>query len=249
MTQKRDRVGLKKLVWFVVVSGLLIAFCWLFLYAGSAYAFSGKMSTPMTPTPTVKPTPQINTANTLAATQSNSQDNIIVTILIALLSGSFGAIIGSLIQARINNSGLMRATEKQVQSLFQATEQQIKSLYDQEKENREYAEKRQKEAIRNSLLVEIKENWDLVSARDRKVHLSTEAWTTYKGNIAVFSVPLQEELIKLYAKAKRYNSVLQQVSDMYLNKMDNEALFSVQDKLEKELTNICSSVLKMLAEE
>lgn len=230
MVRKHPRQGVKILVFAGIATCLLILFCLFPIYDCNAQASSNTAYitlidrvVPTSPTTIPTPTP-------IALTSSNQSTDYLLQLVSGLIGAIFGAVIG-------------------VFGTIYATRRQINAIYTQDKANREYAERKQIEAIRYSLIVEIQENLDLVNAIDRKVHLSTEAWSTYKGSIAVLSASLQEELIMLYAKAKQYNSVLEQVSAMYLNKMDNEPLFHLQEGLGKQLVDICHSVLKKLAED
>src|SRR6266699_3296394 len=151
--------------------------------------------------------------------------NLIQQIILSLLGGLVGTIIGAIVGGFLTYKGSMNAAKKQ-----------INYLYDQERKNREYAEKRQKEAIRNSLKIETQENLDLVDEKSQMVLLSTEAWSTYKGDITLFSAVLQEELIKLYAEVKRYNSILKDTNALYLNQTGRnlEMLYTIRQEIKKK---------------
>ena len=126
-------------------------------------------------------------------------------ILISLISGIIGALLGGI----LSYLGAINATKKQ-----------IDSLYAQEKENRTYIEKKQREALICSFTTEIEENiylatnlWFGSSHRNIAVNttslLSTEAWTTYKGNIWSLPSPLQTKLLSTYAEIRQFNTLVE----------------------------------------
>lgn len=242
MVHKHNQSSTKKLVWAGAASGLLFALCWLVSYTGSVYAFSSKtpILTPEVMTPTVKPTPLVIVVNSPSATQPNPQGNIVITILVALLSGSVGAIIGSVIGAKINNNGLMQATEKQADSLFQATKQQIESLYAQEKGNREYAEQQQDKAMRHALLIEAQENLILAQSyvvATYFIKLSTEAWGIYKADIKKLPDPLQGKILQAYIEIGKYNSLAEKARFEQTSMVDPQA---------KKVAPACQAVIDEL---
>lgn len=102
-----------------------------------------------------------------------------------LLSSLISGIIGALLGGTLAYIGAINATKKQ-----------LDSLYALEKESRIYAEKQQREQMICALATEIEENIYLAtnlwagfgSSQSLVMHttslLSTEAWTTYRGNMS-----------------------------------------------------------------
>jgi hypothetical protein len=100
------------------------------------------------------------------------------------------------------------------------SKKQINSLYALEKESRTYAEKQQVQAVTSALAMEIEENiylasnlWVGFSRRTIAVNatslLSTEAWTTYRGNMSSLPSSLQLKLLNAYAEIRQFNTLVE----------------------------------------
>ncbi len=131
-------------------------------------------------------------------------------ILLSLLSGLIGSIVGAIIGGVLSYKGALNATKKQVDS-----------LYAQEKESRMYAEKQQIQAMTSALAMEIEENIYLAtnlwvgfgSSQTLVLHttslLSTEAWTTYRGNMSSLPSALQIKLLNAYTEIRQFNTLVE----------------------------------------
>ena len=139
-------------------------------------------------------------------------------ILLSLLSGLIGSIVGAILGGVLSYKGAINATKKQVDS-----------LYAQEKESRAYAEKQQIQAMTHALAMEIEENIYLAtnlwagfgSSQSIMINttslLSTEAWTTYRGNISSLPSSLQIKLLNAYAEIRQFNTLVEDNRRHYIS--------------------------------
>lgn len=152
-------------------------------------------------------------------------------ILLSLISGVIGALLGGVL-AYI---GAINATKKQ-----------IDFLYALEKESRTYAEKQQREAMTCALALEIEENiylatdlWAGSSPRDvvnTTSLLSTEAWTTYRGNISSLPSSLQIKLLHAYTQIRQFNTLVED------NRRYNDLVSEAIEFYGKRVLETCKAV-------